>query len=881
MDWDKVEQRLNELANLSAAAGQTNFPMGWQINDGQRASLHAIAKRLSDNGVIIADEVGMGKTRIVAGVARAVVDCGGRVAILVPPGLGYQWRDELHGIGVSVPPILRSLWQYFAAWAPKQSTTPQPWFDESAILISHSFTNWRLGANSRPWRWALLPEVYACWRQRSSGRYPRCYHDNEILIDDIVKSVAEEIVSAAAGRRAHGAREMRNVLDRLLEETPWPGALDAAEYEADASLRPGLERAVGLGLGMFDLVIIDEAHKSRGDSTMLGRLLEGVIQTGKNARRIAMTATPVELDASQWKSMLLRIQLEDDSITELVNAFSEAVRKVRNTPSDPAASSAYLKAARDFKTALTPYLLRRDKRQDPSVIAFQRYSGLPLHEYRREREILVDPMQVSNPWRQVICAAESLSFATRGMNDSVARSLRLTMGNGHGIATLMGHAVCDSETDPDLEAELLTDPVPSESGCPTAVVPEKRDARVRWWKDLIVRHSGTDRRSLLDHPAILAAVKAIEEADGQGEKVLVFGRFVRPLQELVHLLNARAMLSSLRKERLWPQSKISDAEWPAVEAAHKQLFGSAPDRQMLDDQLEQQYRKLEDRRRDLRKHLLQDIERGLVSDATDTRLLPLFAAFRAMVEVENEHPEPSAGTSTLALVARSILELLPDRGEPPTPDLLAGSFAELVDALTERDEGLADDDTAVEAEEAKQLWEVIRQRIEDDHTGRDGSFARLMYGNTPPQTRRLLQLGFNRLYSWPRVLVCQSQVGREGLNLHRACRIVVLLHPEWNPGVVEQQIGRVDRVGSHWERLCGEAIAENCPPTDLPRIEVRPLVFRGTYDEWNWEVLRRRWEELRAQLHGVIISSEAAEKYSGMEELLREIESAAPNFYPE
>jgi SNF2 family DNA or RNA helicase len=54
------------------------------------------------------------------------------------------------------------------------------------------------------------------------------------------------------------------------------------------------------------------------------------------------------------------------------------------------------------------------------------------------------------------------------------------------------------------------------------------------------------------------------------------------------------------------------------------------------------------------------------------------------------------------------------------------------------------------------------------------------------------------------VLVAQSVVGREGLNLHRACRTVILLHPEWNPGVVEQQIGRVDRLSSYWEQLLTE-----------------------------------------------------------------------------
>jgi hypothetical protein len=102
-----------------------------------------------------------------------------------------------------------------------------------------------------------------------------------------------------------------------------------------------------------------------------------------------------------------------------------------------------------------------------------------------------------------------------------------------------------------------------------------------------------------------------------------------------------------------------------------------------------------------------------------------------------------------------------------------------------------------------------------------------MYGGTEPQTRRFLQLAFNRPGSHPRVLVAQSLVGREGLNLHRACRTVVLLHPEWNPGVVEQQIGRVDRVDSLWERQLGERLGQGPGEAPWPRILVRPVVFRA------------------------------------------------------
>ena len=156
-----------------------------------------------------------------------------------------------------------------------------------------------------------------------------------------------------------------------------------------------------------------------------------------------------------------------------------------------------------------------------------------------------------------------------------------------------------------------------------------------------------------------------------------------------------------------------------------------------------------------------------------------------------------------------------------------------------------------------------------------------MYGETKPQTRRMIQLAFNRPNSFPRVLVAQSLVGREGLNLHESCRIVVLLHPEWNPGVVEQQIGRVDRVNSRWAKAVRQAIDDGMKGADLPRIEIRPIIFKGTYDEHNWNVLHERWDDLRAQLHGEAVPARlrASEDEEGRA-ILDEISAARPNFSP-
>lgn len=867
--WSEVAEHLRVLSNSTVM----------ELNDGQRASLAAIASRLMHNGVIIADEVGMGKTRIAAAVAKSVIDAGGRVAILVPPGLGYQWGDELRLAAIETPRILRSLWQFLQAWESEER--PSPWFNERAVLISHAFTNWRLGATSAAWRWALLPELYARWKKRAGGRFPNFYHDNELLGDAWVRRAAKSIIGAVSD--SSDCHPSRYLIQELVAETPWPGALDAGEYGRNAQLRPWLERAVGLGLGVYDLVITDEAHKSRGQDSGLNRLLEHVVLHSADARRLAMTATPVELDADQWKQILGRIKADGISASGAISIYAEAVRNVRHCPSDEKARAAYKVAAIAFKEALKPYLLRRDKREDPSVLEFQAYSGEGFHAYRREREVLVDTGSLSDAWKQAVCAAEALSFVTQRTDDSIAKRLRLTLGNGHGIAALIDQ-IHRHERDDKKQSEVDGTSLRPELGdSPEILLRDKRLQRAEWWQKVLI-HSSKDSASgdivLYDHPALLATVEAIEVVCKRDEKVLVFGRFTRPLRALVDLLNARAMLRSLDAGHPWPQSKVHENEWGAISAAHRQLQRSGSlIRSDLDRMLDQQYGLLEQQRRVIRERLTAYIGAGLEKLPASSRVRALFGAFEKKV-AKSVRQEDQGNEHSLAVVARAIQELVGSSEEFPSADEFAIAFADLVEAASDRDEGDANGDGELDKDEAADLWDALEARLRDEYSRTEGGFARLMYGETKPESRRLLQLAFNRKHGHPKVLVAQSLVGREGLNLHKACRTVILLHPEWNPGVVEQQIGRVDRIGSLWESKLKDVIAQSKPKEEIPRIEICPVIFRGTYDEMNWQVLRERWDDLRAQLHGIVISPRIADRYVDAGAMVAEINNAAPCFSP-
>ncbi|WP_422506102.1 DEAD/DEAH box helicase [Stenotrophomonas sp. GZD-301] len=851
-----------------------------ELNPGQAASLLQLTTRLKEHGAILADEVGMGKTRIAVALAHCVVKAGGRVAIVAPPGLDDQWRRELQCGGLPAQPLLRSLYQYLQAW--QHPHAPAPWFDEPVVLVSHYFARWRLGDTSHAWRWALLPELVARWRKHETGRSAYGYKNHPLLTDPWVNGAADAIVARIA---AGGHDAEKGILSRLLDsDVPWAHTLEPGSYGKNAFLRRPLQQAIGLGLGSFDLVIIDEAHKSRSDDSLLNQLLNDVLlATGASSRRLAMSATPVELDAKQWTQTLQRIGLpagDAECIQKAIDDYVAAVTNVRRFPFKDGMVEAFATASQTYQAALAPYVLRRDKREDDTVQSFREHAGGDIGAYRRVEKIRVPLEELPVEWQRAVCAAEALSLASRLHEDPQAKRQRLTVGNGHGIAELI-----DRTVDPAENAAAAT-ATAEDSGVTPSVRDSKRIARTAWWTAALrnaVRPPRDTGGALYRHPAIRAAVEAIEAICKTDEKVLVFARYRAPMDALAHLLNARRMLHALAAGRPWPQQRVHQEEWPAVQAAHAELHPGRPlDRAALDAQLAANYQQLENSRQRFRTALLATIEEGM--QGLDAPLRRRFnGTFLAFKQAQHAHHVAADGTSgsVLAAVARALADHLGDRLDAASPEEVARAFVDLVQAATNLDSGSDEEDEGaadVDAADAG-AWAVTAQRVTEDYAHNRGGFARLMHGGTVAGTRRLLQLAFNREHAFPRVLIAQSMVGREGLNLHLACRTVVLLHSEWNPAVVEQQIGRVDRLGSLWERMLADAISRNVAPDQLPRIEIRPVVFEGTYDETHWAVLTQRWDNLRAQLHGDILPPCAAGDEEGIA-LRNRIAKAAPQFSP-
>jgi superfamily II DNA or RNA helicase len=817
----------NEIESLLEISSDT------VLDSGQKASLRAIQKRLKtgQRALLLADEVGMGKTRIAAALIHTVKKSGGRTAVILPPNVGKQWLSEIQVFDQADKTLLplRSYEGFIQGYAPEHSgrTTElqerkrqerlnkarqmraipeSSWSDETTLLISHNFANMRFPRNDtgHNWRRELLPAIAAFLR--GGKKHLRQNWGSPTLVE-ATHQIAREIVRHT---------DLPNLPNR-----DWRN-ISSDEY------RNLLLPFIGRALGQFDLVIVDEAHKSRGQDSSLSRVLGPVTWVQPDGFRMGMTATPVELDASQWINTLERVMGRDDAHCESdrqsiraelkqlespIRAYSEIVKRLQTEPLDDPLIAEFERAASDFQRVLSPYVIRRDKRSDKTLADFKSEHG----DYRDIKPIHVDPADASQcdaRWLRRFCAAEALSMLPEAGRGGKLARLKLDKG-----------LIYAADLGPDADNE------PSERYWLTNLQAEPDDI---YW-----------------HPAILKTVHKIEELAGKGHKTLVFATLTKPIQALNQLLDARAMLKALSSEKHWPASKVRAASESAVLAAMAQLdWNGIQSIEAINALLDAQYTAAQNRR----SKQLDKIFRALSPDATNNPVIGvLFSFWNRAASKQRDRISEIVDAMRLIYGVDTALE---------NPMTFLRAFTDLLDTLK----------TAEDSEGEPALPETLASRLKDHldtFSSRESSFSRVMTGNTDPLTRYTLQKSFNRKDTWPMVLITQSLVGREGLNLHKACRHVVL-HAEWNPGTLEQQIGRVDRKGSRWAQ---DIIAPVDQSGAVPKIEIYTVAVSGSYDQHQWEIVSARWKALRAQLHGDVIPAQKNSQQS-------RIQSHAPNFFP-
>jgi len=144
------------------------------------------------------------------------------------------------------------------------------------------------------------------------------------------------------------------------------------------------------------------------------------------------------------------------------------------------------------------------------------------------------------------------------------------------------------------------------------------------------------------------------------------------------------------------------------------------------------------------------------------------------------------------------------------------------------------------------LETLVRGQLNDalmggyEHAAENRNVIQLVKGGT---SRDRYFLGFNTPYR-PEILV-STQVGAEGIDLHRECRHVIHHDLCWNPATIEQRTGRVDRIGSKVER---ERLAHQA--NERPTLEIVVPYLAATYDERMFGELHRRAQLFEVTMGG-------------------------------
>lgn len=920
--WARAATALRKLVGEDAAKPRE----GQRLDEGQRASLTWMAERLPQSGVVLADEVGTGKTRIACAVVHAVLEAGGRAAVVVPHGLMHQWTAESRKLLANspAPKELTTFTEFLREVSPNEASWndfgPRP--DESEWwLISHGFRAPLVRSNSYVWRAALpaFVELHLASRaDRQDGRTRIGKLQREIENAPAswwgwngMARIASEVAP-----RVRGRRDLRKRMEALppLNVSSWNNDALLAQFGNDGDGRPLTEELLGLWLGEFDLLVIDEAHKSRGEvdvedtalgaasGTVLARLVDALLKQPEGGRRLCLTATPMELELSQWLDLLgrARSKLNSDDGARVIDDFRMATKNAATAPDEAERLDALMKAAQRFEAALKPYVTRRRRAESNEIKAFrdklldEKQKQRP-HPHRKVKALPIswsETVGQNSPWLDVLFAAECMSQSARGLRVKDTADWPRAVRDAYTKLSA-GHVSIDlSETSEPLrvpEAGVVDDHTRGKIMRAAYWYRRLRDGRRRVLEALLPMNDA-ELDPDAEHPRILAAVKEIEGWTLRREKVLVFGVFLRPLHILTDVLNVRRALRDADQERpsalnFFPERRGStDAE---QSRRSKVLLGIAAQqldrmRAERDDNGEpvlegrlasgngaEMRRALADSHKaykGLRDKVRRRAKKPVVAWRSDPSLLggaPIDPELEGALE---DHLVSFVLDDFLATTSESD-EVTDERFVALTTEFVEERLHPLLGELGGDD---------VDEEQAVLRQQALHALLEDDD-GRQSLHARLLQGATRWETRRYLQAAFNRPGASPWVLIAQSQVGREGLNLHEACRVVMQFHAEWNPAVLEQQIGRVDRKGSLWEQRAQQWLIDGAQG-EPPFVEVRQLIFEGTYDAFQWDRVMRRQHVFDASLFGSLLPTDVWDRVP--EGRLPELLAAAPSFRP-
>ncbi len=845
----------------------------------RRTAVDILQRMQTQEGVILADQVGMGKTYVALIVAVSEIlstpDLG-QVVIFVPPAVAAKWVREWNkfneslldpGTGIRCvdhpirsgedflkvlddPPDRRN--HIIVVTHTALTTTLKDPFIQLALM--HYATRNRHGA-------AVLRERIAKWSTGRSGllRNARFTPDRVGKLLDTAPSnwrdawrrltgdeLADDPVPEALERVARTLNfdDLKAVIEALpvRSSTDINRRLERARKELARITQTTWKSMISSTELDLPLLIVDEAHRLKNDYTQISRLFAARSDdpdAGAFAdifrRMLFLTATPFELGHSELINVLSRMDavrpLDPPPAQPLAERL-EALSRVLTTAQASAITfdaawsrlvASELVAFDDWRAdALTPWGLSAAAREawEHARLAVQSRHAMHAllrqwvirHERERRRDYhpgrAIIPTEAGTPGGLDISESAVLPFLLAARAQSVAldeRGLGRTLF-AYGIASSYEAFVRlgSSKDDPDLDSDLSAEDRAVDQA-PMAFRSGASDA-VNWYRREI-DHALADPDVRDSHPKIQATVEKAAQLWLQGEKCLVFCWFIRTGDAVQRALTKR--VDALIHERAQTALRSGSLEQTTAE---------------LDRISERLFRRDTSSYERVREYLAAAI--GESSGGHDDVLeLVVDAAIRHMRTAGYLVRYTSLSSD---ITAEDVWAGI--NGENPGRIVLLDRWYAFADRLARaRDQiQLVDVDDPNDSEFARISSALLGARSEDDAAvGRGASLqaVRRASGQTERHLRERLIALFNTPFA-PDLLVASSVMG-EGIDLHQECRFVIHHDLDWNPSVLEQRTGRLDRIG---------ALAERAGKN----IEVYEPYLAGTHDEKMYRVVKDR-----------------------------------------
>jgi hypothetical protein len=861
-----VNWRLSPIINIGGAA---RIPAA----DARRQARTAaeILRRFDKQpGVVLADEVGMGKTYVALATAVSVLEATERrrpVVVMVPPSVGEKWPRDWE---VFTERCLRTDFGFRATDHTVRSGAEflkllddPPSSRKDLIFLTHGALTGNLSdpyiklalvrrALARPslsaqrrafprWAGKLLPfwrffyEDYATSLVESNPRQWSTVHRRhwgEPLSDD---PVPEALLSALPSADLDPLIEALRLLP-LRASSQLDSRLVGIRSELNAVL-PGLWQSCLSQLNLdLPLLILDEAHHAKNPWTRLAQLFaspeaaEDLSAQGPfNAvfsRMLFLTATPFQLGHRELIEVLRRFTgvrwIPPDGRAD----YQRALRALESALDDAQRSALRLEAS---WSKLTPDDIDGDAAgtwwRDRSAELPDKLAATTEH-FVHARQRLRTAERALRPWvirhARPDKAARRSTFVGRAIttDDSeerrgleiegksvlaflLAARLQALIGAQAHLSNRRARAYFADGLASSFEAFRDTrrrtlGAVLDEGG----VIEEQPTTKETEW---YMRH--IDRRlapsnDLGAHSKISATADRAVRLWSEGEKVLIFCFFIATGRALrAHIAQGmRTHLLNLGVERLGVRATSPEHVAVRLQRFANSFFKAKSPvaivaRDLLTDLLAESLKDPADVERAVDVAL-----RFVRTPSFLVRYVDVGAKDRADAFERALAASDASGQSLRDKIAR-FGHFLEDR--------VASERTELLTAL----EGISTG--------AELLGEDVRERERLPN-------VRLANGEVDRDLRRRLMLAFNTPF-FPEVLVASS-VMAEGVDLHLDCRNVIHHDLDWNPSVLEQRTGRVDRLGSKGE------------VTKRP-IHVYEPFLEATQDEKQFRVVkdRERW----------------------------------------